>query len=66
MPRLLTRAGRLGSRAKALGGDQGGAINVLLTLAIVPIVGLSGLGIDCEIIWLIDWAMRSTLRVAST
>lgn len=46
MPRLLTRAGRLGSRAKALGGDQGGAINVLLTLAIVPIVGLSGLGID--------------------
>ncbi|WP_331288559.1 MULTISPECIES: TadE/TadG family type IV pilus assembly protein [Methylobacteriaceae] len=46
MLRLLTRAGRLGSRAKDFGRNQGGAINVLLTLAIVPIVGLSGLGID--------------------
>lgn len=46
MPRLLTCAGRLKSRARALAGDQGGAINVLLTLSILPIVGLTGLGVD--------------------
>lgn len=46
MRRQLTRTGRLGSRAQALASDHGGSINVLLALAIVPVVGLTGLGID--------------------
>ncbi|CAO4183092.1 Putative Flp pilus-assembly TadG-like N-terminal domain-containing protein [Methylorubrum populi] len=46
MSRLLTCIRRLGRRAKALRGDNGGAITVLVALAIIPVIGCIGLGID--------------------
>ncbi|MGN7124806.1 TadE/TadG family type IV pilus assembly protein [Methylorubrum thiocyanatum] len=46
MYRLLTRLGRLRGRAKALASDRGGSINIMFALALLPTLGLVGLGID--------------------
>ncbi|MFC6391036.1 pilus assembly protein TadG-related protein [Methylorubrum zatmanii] len=46
MSRLLTRIGRLRGRAKALHRDSGGALNVVIGLTLIPIVGFIGLGVD--------------------
>lgn len=46
MYRLLTRARRLKGRAKALASDHGGSINIMFAMAVIPTVGLVGLGVD--------------------
>lgn len=46
MYRLLTRLGRLRGRATALASNGDGSINVLFALAVLPTIGLVGLGID--------------------
>lgn len=46
MHRLLTRAGRLKGRATALASNAEGSINVLFALAVLPTIGLVGLGVD--------------------
>jgi len=46
MYRLMTRAGRLKGRAMALASDRGGSINVMFALAVLPTIGLIGLGVD--------------------
>lgn len=46
MYRLLTRARRLKGRAKALAADHGGSINIMFAMAVIPTVGLVGLGVD--------------------
>lgn len=46
MYRLLTRAGRLKDRTKALAADHGGSINVMFALALLPTLGIVGLGVD--------------------
>lgn len=46
MYRLLTRLGRLTGRATALASNGDGSINVLFALAVLPTIGLVGLGVD--------------------
>ncbi|UMY18705.1 pilus assembly protein TadG-related protein [Methylobacterium organophilum] len=46
MPRLLIRARRLNAWAKALAGETTGSLTVLAALAMIPILGFIGLGIE--------------------
>ncbi|MBB2963238.1 TadE/TadG family type IV pilus assembly protein [Methylobacterium sp. R2-1] len=46
MHRLMTRAGRLKGRVMDLASDRGGSINVMFALALLPTIGLVGLGVD--------------------